>query len=98
MAKRVMDIVVSSVLLLVLSPLLFVLALLVKLYGGKGPVLLRQERMTLDGKTFDIFKFRTMVDGPRRKRGRSSRPRTTRAARRSARGCAAATSTSCRSC
>ncbi len=39
-----------------------VLALLVRRYGGKGPVLLRQERMTLDGKTFQIFKFRTMVD------------------------------------
>ena len=43
-------------------PVLPVLALLVRRYGGKGPVLLRQERMTLDGKTFQIFKFRTMVD------------------------------------
>ena len=64
MVKRGMDALVSSLLLLGLSviPLLPVLALLVRLYGGKGPVLLRQERMTLDGKTFQIFKFRTMVD------------------------------------
>jgi len=62
MAKRVMDLAVSSLLLLGLSPFLAGLALLVRRYGGKGPVLLRQERMTLDGKTFQIFKFRTMVD------------------------------------
>jgi exopolysaccharide biosynthesis polyprenyl glycosylphosphotransferase len=56
--------VVSGGLLVLLTviPVLPVLALLVRLRGGKGPVLLRQERMTLDGKTFQIFKFRTMVD------------------------------------
>jgi Undecaprenyl-phosphate glucose phosphotransferase len=64
MTKRVMDALVSALLLLALClvPVLPLLALLVRLYGGKGPVLLRQERMTLDGKTFQIFKFRTMVD------------------------------------
>jgi len=34
----------------------------VPLRGGAGPVLLRQERMTLDGRSFQIYKFRTMVD------------------------------------
>ena len=64
MVKRVMDVLVSASLLAVLTviPVLPLLALLVRLRGGKGPVLLRQERMTLDGKTFQIFKFRTMVD------------------------------------
>jgi Undecaprenyl-phosphate glucose phosphotransferase len=64
MVKRVMDVIVSASLLGVLTviPVLPLLALLVRLRGGKGPVLLRQERMTLDGKTFQIFKFRTMVD------------------------------------
>jgi Undecaprenyl-phosphate glucose phosphotransferase len=64
MTKRVMDLLVSATALLVLTviPLFPVLAFLVWRYGGKGPVLLRQERMTLDGKTFQIFKFRTMVD------------------------------------
>jgi Undecaprenyl-phosphate glucose phosphotransferase len=71
MAKRVMDALVSALLLLGLCviPVLPVLALLVRLYGGKGPVLLRQERMTLDGKTFQIFKFRTMVDEAERDTG-----------------------------
>ena len=64
MIKRVMDLLASTALLvgLTICGFLPVLALLVRLRGGKGPVLLRQERMTLDGKTFQIFKFRTMVD------------------------------------
>jgi Undecaprenyl-phosphate glucose phosphotransferase len=71
MVKRVMDAAAASLLLfgLCLVPILPVLALLVRLYGGKGPVLLRQERMTLDGKTFQIFKFRTMVDEAERNTG-----------------------------
>jgi Undecaprenyl-phosphate glucose phosphotransferase len=66
MVKRVMDIAAGSLLLALLCivlPILPALALAIRLRGGKGPVLLRQERMTLDGKTFQIFKFRTMVDG-----------------------------------
>jgi Undecaprenyl-phosphate glucose phosphotransferase len=63
MVKRVMDVAAGSILLALLSPFLLAIALAVRLRGGKGPVLLRQERMTLDGKTFQIFKFRTMVDG-----------------------------------
>jgi Undecaprenyl-phosphate glucose phosphotransferase len=82
MIKRVMDLLFSALLLLGLSPLLLVLALLVRRYGGKGPVLLRQERMTLDGKTFQIFKFRTMVDEAERDTGpvfaTSDDPRRTR--------------------
>jgi exopolysaccharide biosynthesis polyprenyl glycosylphosphotransferase len=71
MVKRLMDVGVSSLLLLALTvfPILPVLALLVRFFGGKGPVLLRQERMTLDGKTFQIFKFRTMVDKAERDTG-----------------------------
>jgi Undecaprenyl-phosphate glucose phosphotransferase len=72
MVKRLMDIVVSTGALLfltVLVPLFPVIAVLIKLFGGKGPVLLRQERMTLDGRTFQIFKFRTMVDEAERDTG-----------------------------
>jgi Undecaprenyl-phosphate glucose phosphotransferase len=71
MVKRLMDASVSAALLLALIvvPVLPILALLVRLFSGKGPVLLRQERMTLDGKTFQIFKFRTMVDEAERDTG-----------------------------
>jgi Undecaprenyl-phosphate glucose phosphotransferase len=64
MAKRVMDMVVGSIALLSLTifvPLFPLIALLIRWKGGPGPILLRQERMTLDGKTFYIYKFRTMV-------------------------------------
>jgi Undecaprenyl-phosphate glucose phosphotransferase len=71
MVKRTMDAAVAAGLLLLLTivPVLPTIALLIRLLGGRGPVLLRQERMTLDGRTFDIFKFRTMVDEAERETG-----------------------------
>jgi Undecaprenyl-phosphate glucose phosphotransferase len=62
MTKRAMDVALGSVILLGISVPLFAIAFLIRLKGGKGPIILRQERMTLDGKTFQIYKFRTMVD------------------------------------
>jgi Undecaprenyl-phosphate glucose phosphotransferase len=62
MLKRLFDMTLGTVLLVGFSPVLLLAAVLVRLKGGKGPVLLRQERMTLDGKTFQIYKFRTMID------------------------------------
>jgi Undecaprenyl-phosphate glucose phosphotransferase len=72
MVKRVMDVVFGSFFLLLLTvvlPVFPAVALLIWLRGGKGPILLRQERMTLDGKTFEIFKFRTMVEEAERDTG-----------------------------
>ncbi|HET8644059.1 MAG TPA: undecaprenyl-phosphate glucose phosphotransferase [Vicinamibacteria bacterium] len=71
MAKRVMDIVVGSAALALLTivPVFPLIALLIKWRGGRGPVLLRQERMTLDGKNFYIYKFRTMVADAERDTG-----------------------------
>lgn len=58
--KRIFDIVVSSVLLVLLSPVFAVLAIAIKL-DSKGPVFYRQTRVTQYGKEFRIFKFRSMV-------------------------------------
>lgn len=58
--KRLLDIVVSVLLLVILSPVLLVIAALVKGYDG-GPVFYRQARLTKDGKVFDIIKFRSMT-------------------------------------
>lgn len=58
-AKRLLDITLGSLLLFLLSPLLLVLALLVKL-TSRGPVLFKQERVSVDGSHFSILKFRTM--------------------------------------
>lgn len=59
-AKRVFDVVVSLLILLVLSPLLLLLALAVKL-DSRGPVFYRQVRVGRYNQDFKIFKFRTMV-------------------------------------
>lgn len=60
--KRVFDIVVSAVMLVLLSPVFLVLAFVIKL-DSPGPVFYRQVRLTQYGKPFRIFKFRTMVQG-----------------------------------
>lgn len=57
--KRAFDIVAGSLGLIILSPLLLVLAIGVKL-SSPGPVLFRQERVGLGGKTFTMLKFRSM--------------------------------------
>lgn len=58
--KRIFDVVVSFVLLTVLSPVFLLIAIAIKL-DSKGPVFYRQTRITQYGKTFRIFKFRSMV-------------------------------------
>ena len=58
--KRIFDIVVSLILLILLSPAFLVLAIAIK-FDSEGPVFFRQERVTQYGKIFRIFKFRTMV-------------------------------------
>jgi exopolysaccharide biosynthesis polyprenyl glycosylphosphotransferase len=58
--KRAIDVAVSAVLLVALSPLLLLIALLVKL-SSRGPVLFRQTRIGVNGGPFRMLKFRTMV-------------------------------------
>ncbi|MFZ0739702.1 MAG: sugar transferase [Candidatus Acidiferrales bacterium] len=58
--KRIMDTVLSVVLLLLLSPVFAIVALLIK-FSSDGPVLFRQERLGLNKRRFMILKFRTMV-------------------------------------
>jgi lipopolysaccharide/colanic/teichoic acid biosynthesis glycosyltransferase len=59
----------ALLLLTVVVPIFPIVALLIRWKGGPGPILLRQERMTLDGKTFQIYKFRTMIDEAERDTG-----------------------------
>lgn len=58
-AKRLIDITCSLILLIVTSPIQLVTAILIKAYDG-GPVLYRQVRCTMGGREFDILKFRSM--------------------------------------
>ena len=57
--KRIVDVVFASALLVLLSPLLLLLAIGVK-FSSPGPVFYRQNRMGLNGRTFDMLKFRSM--------------------------------------
>jgi Undecaprenyl-phosphate glucose phosphotransferase len=57
--KRVMDVVLSLVALLLLSPLMVLIAVLVKL-TSPGPIFYRQERCGLNGRVFPMLKFRSM--------------------------------------
>ncbi len=58
--KRVLDLIVASIMLIVLAIPMVVIAVLIKL-DSPGPVFFRQERITQYGKIFRIYKFRTMV-------------------------------------
>jgi len=60
--KRAFDLVVASVALLVFSPIMLIVAIAIWL-EDRGPVFYRQKRMGLDGKPFEIVKFRSMRVG-----------------------------------
>ena len=57
--KRIMDIVIASFAVLILSPLCLIIAVLIKA-TSKGPIFYSQTRSGKDGKDFEIYKFRTM--------------------------------------
>ncbi|USS88033.1 sugar transferase [Fructilactobacillus hinvesii] len=59
--KRIFDVLLSCLGLLALSPLLLVVAFLVKFDGSHGKVLYVQERVGKNGKHFQMFKFRSMI-------------------------------------
>lgn len=64
--KRVFDVVVSLLLLLILSPAFLIIAIAIKV-DSKGPVFYRQTRITQYKKEFKIHKFRSMCDGADKK-------------------------------
>lgn len=58
--KRVIDIIVSLILLIISSPVMLITGILIKLYDG-GLIIHRQTRLTMAGKEFDVYKFRSMI-------------------------------------
>ncbi len=65
--KRLMDVVVSAILLTLALPAMLLVALLIKL-GSGGSVLFRQTRCGLSGRLFTLYKFRTMVENAEERR------------------------------
>ena len=61
-AKRLFDVVISSLALVILSPVILVIAILIKL-DSKGPIFFVDQRAGKDAKPFGAIKFRTMVVG-----------------------------------
>lgn len=63
-AKRTVDLAISSLLILLLAPLLFLIAILIRL-DSSGPAFFVQKRVGRNGKLFNIYKFRSMhTDAP----------------------------------
>jgi putative colanic acid biosynthesis UDP-glucose lipid carrier transferase len=78
--KRVSDVVLASLILLLISPVMLLIALAVRL-GSPGPVIFRQRRYGLDGEEIVVYKFRSMTvteDGPAIKQVRRNDARVTR--------------------
>ena len=58
--KKIMDISISLLMIIVLSPVFFIIGVLIKL-TSPGPIVFKQARVGLRGRHFNLFKFRTMV-------------------------------------
>lgn len=58
--KRLLDMVVATVALLVASPIMLIESIAIKI-GDGGPIFFKQERLTKDGRKFNVLKFRTMI-------------------------------------
>jgi putative colanic acid biosynthesis UDP-glucose lipid carrier transferase len=78
--KRCSDVVLASIILVLISPLLLILAIAVKL-SSPGPVIFKQRRYGLDGEQIVVYKFRSMTvaeDGDRIEQARKNDSRVTR--------------------
>ena len=64
--KRGIDLVLSGLGIILLSPLFFVISILIKLTSA-GPILYKQQRLGLNGRKFELYKFRTMYQGAQEK-------------------------------
>lgn len=58
--KRFMDIIVSLIAIIITSPFMLICAIAIKLDDG-GPILFKQNRITINGKIFNVLKFRSMI-------------------------------------
>ena len=58
--KRILDVLLSAVALVIASPFMLITAVCIKLYDG-GPAFYVQDRLTKDGKVFKLYKFRSMI-------------------------------------
>ncbi|MBU9721747.1 MULTISPECIES: sugar transferase [Bacillaceae] len=67
--KRIFDFVSSALILVLISPVLLIVALIIKLEDSKGSIIYKQERYGKNNKPFIIYKFRSMIEGAESKTG-----------------------------
>ena len=65
-AKRAFDLIIAVLAIVALSPLMCIITLAIKI-GSRGSIIFRQERCGIDNRPFNMYKFRTMVDGAEHK-------------------------------
>lgn len=58
--KRIMDLIFSAIAIIITSPFMLICAIAIKLDDG-GPILFKQNRITINGKIFNVLKFRSMI-------------------------------------
>lgn len=58
--KRIMDITISAIAIILTSPIMLIVAIFIKISDG-SPVIYKQDRLTIDDKVFEIYKFRSMI-------------------------------------
>jgi Bacterial sugar transferase/CoA-binding domain len=68
LVKRVLDIIVSGIMLVITSPVMLIVAVCIKI-TDMGPVFYKQERVTEGGKLFKVLKFRSMIHNAENKTG-----------------------------
>ena len=66
--KRIVDIVISLIGIIIVSPIILITSIIIKVYD-RGPILFKQERVTKNNKTFKLYKFRTMIVDAEKKTG-----------------------------
>ena len=66
--KRVLDIIIAAIVLIITFPIMLLSALLIK-FTSPGPIIFSQERITIDNRVFKIFKFRTMKNNAEKRTG-----------------------------
>jgi exopolysaccharide biosynthesis polyprenyl glycosylphosphotransferase len=60
--KKIIDIIISGILLIILAPLMIIIGIMVWI-TSKGPIIYKQTRVGFRGRSFDLYKFRTMIIG-----------------------------------
>jgi len=65
--KRVFDIIFSIFAIIIFSPVMIIISILIKIISPKGGIIYKQRRLGLNGKEFEVYKFRTMIPNAEKK-------------------------------